>query len=83
MGWTPGVQFLAGAGFFLFNTASRLALGPTQLPIKWVLGALSLGVKQLGCEADHSTPSRAEVKDTWSYTSTPPYAFMVWCLNTI
>jgi hypothetical protein len=22
----------------------------------------------------------AEVKNVWSYTSTPPYAFMVWCL---
>jgi len=25
----------------------------------------------LGREADHSPPSRAEVKITWSYTSTP------------
>jgi hypothetical protein len=25
--------------------------------------ALSLGVKQQGCEADHSPPSRAEVKE--------------------
>jgi hypothetical protein len=25
-----------------------------------------------GCEADHSPPSRAEVKNAWSYTSTPP-----------
>jgi hypothetical protein len=28
------------------------------------------------CEADHSTPASAEVKKTWIYTSTPPYAFM-------
>jgi hypothetical protein len=35
---------------------------PTQPPIQWVPGALSLGVKRPGCEADHSPPSTAEVK---------------------
>jgi hypothetical protein len=34
---------------------------------------------RLGCEADHSPPSSAKVKNAWSYTSTPQYAFMVWC----
>jgi hypothetical protein len=29
-----------------------------------------------GREADHSLPTSAEVKHTWIYTSTPPYAFM-------
>jgi hypothetical protein len=49
-----------------------MALGPTQPPIQWVPGALSLGIKRAGCEADHSSPSSAEVKNAWSYTSTPP-----------
>jgi len=40
-----------------------LALGPTQPPIQWVAGALFLGVKWLGYEADHSPPSSAEVKE--------------------
>jgi len=31
-------------------------------------------------EADHSPPSRAEFKNAWSYTSTPQYVFMGWCL---
>jgi hypothetical protein len=31
-------------------------------------------------EADHSPPSGAEVKNVWSYTSTPQYVFMAWCL---
>jgi hypothetical protein len=48
---------------FLYSTASRLALGLTQPPIQWVPGAFSLGVKQLGHEADHSPPSIAEVKN--------------------
>jgi hypothetical protein len=50
-------------GIFLFTTAFRTALGPIQLPIQWVAGALSLGVKRPGREADHSPPSIAEVKD--------------------
>jgi len=29
-------------------------------------------VKRLGCEADHSPPSSAEVKNAYSYTFTPP-----------
>jgi len=33
---------------------SRLALGPTQPPIQWILWALSLGEKWPGHEADHS-----------------------------
>jgi hypothetical protein len=64
---------------FLFATASRPALGPTQLPIQWVALVLSSGVKQLGCEADHFPPSSARVNE-WSYTSTPQYIFMMWCV---
>jgi len=42
---------------------SRLALGPTQPPIQWVPGALSLGVKWPGHEADHLPLSSAKVKE--------------------
>jgi hypothetical protein len=42
-----------GLGIFLFTTVSRLTLGPTHLPVQWVPGALSLGVKWPGREADH------------------------------
>jgi hypothetical protein len=51
-----------GLGISLFTTMSRMALGPTQPPIQWVLGALSLGVKWQGHKADCSPPSSAEVK---------------------
>jgi len=34
-------------------------------------GALTTGVKRQGREANHSSPSTAEVKNTWSYTSLP------------
>jgi hypothetical protein len=36
---------------FLFSTASRPDLGPTQPPIQWEPRALSRGVKRQGCEA--------------------------------
>jgi hypothetical protein len=49
------------------------ALGSTQPPIQWVRVAVSPGVKRPGRDADNSPPSSAEVKNTWSYTSTPPY----------
>jgi hypothetical protein len=61
-----------GVGIFLFTTVSRMALGPTQPRIQWIRGALSLGVKRPGREADHSPPSSAEVKNAWNYTSNPP-----------
>jgi hypothetical protein len=35
---------------FFSATASRRALGPTQPPIQWVLGAVSLGVKIAGAK---------------------------------
>jgi hypothetical protein len=38
------------------------------------------GVKRPRRDADHSPPSSAAVKNVWSYTSTPQYVFMAWCL---
>jgi hypothetical protein len=64
-GWTIGVLGFDSRqemGIFLI-TASRTALRPTQPPIQWVPGALSLGVKRPGREADHSPPSSAEVTE--------------------
>jgi hypothetical protein len=74
-----GFESWLGLGIFLYTTASRPALGPTQPPIQWIPGALSLGVKRPGREADHSSQSSAEVKNAWRYTSTPQYAIMAWC----
>jgi hypothetical protein len=66
-----GFDFKRELGIFLFTTASRPALGPTQPPIQWVPGSFP-GVKRPRREADHSSPSSAEVKNAWTYTSTPP-----------
>jgi hypothetical protein len=41
-------------------------------PVQWVPLALSPGR-----EAGQSSPSSVDVKNTWIYTSTPPYVIMV------
>jgi hypothetical protein len=74
--WGSRVRFPVGLGIFLVSNMSRTDLGPTQPPIQWVPGALSLGVKRPGHEAHHSSPSTTEVNNAWSYTSTPQYVFM-------
>jgi hypothetical protein len=66
------VRFPAGAGNIFSIAASLTAPGPSQPPVQWVPRALSLWVKCPGREADQSPPSSAEVKNAWSYTSTPP-----------
>jgi hypothetical protein len=62
----------ARTGDFIFTTASRPGLGPTQPRIQRVPGALSVRVKWPGREADNPPPSSAEAKNVWSYTSTLP-----------
>jgi hypothetical protein len=52
----------------------------TQPPVQWVPGALSLGTKWPGLEADHSSPSSAEVKECVELYLHYPYLLMEWCL---
>jgi hypothetical protein len=65
---------------FHFSISSKPALGSTKPPIQWLPGAISVGVKQPGPKADHSSPTSAEVEKTCIYTSTPRYVFMALCL---
>jgi hypothetical protein len=62
-----------GMYFFLFAIAFRPSLACRQLPIKRMLGTLSLGVKYLWCEGDHSPPASTEVQNVWSCTSILTY----------
>jgi hypothetical protein len=62
-----------GLEIFLFITASRLVLGPTQPPIQWVQLSLSLVVKRPGRDADHSPPTSAEVELYIPSPSMPPW----------
>jgi hypothetical protein len=59
----------------LFSKSSRPSPESTQPPIQWVPG-----VRLQEREANHSPLANSEVKKTWVYISTPPYAFMVYCL---
>jgi hypothetical protein len=61
---------------FLFFKVSRLALGPPTCPFNLYQGLFSPGVKWSECEAYHFPPSIFKVKNDWSYTSTPSYAFI-------
>jgi hypothetical protein len=56
------------------------ALESTQPPVQWVPGALSPGVRQPVCKADHLPVFSAELKNVWSYTSISSYLIMVRCL---
>jgi hypothetical protein len=57
-----GFDSRRGLGIF-FTTASTTALGSTQPPIKWIWGAIFLGIKRPVREADHSPLSSAELKE--------------------
>jgi hypothetical protein len=54
--------------------------GPPSFLSNGYWGLFPWGVKQQDREADLSPPTSAEVKKTWIYTSTPPYAFMAYFL---
>jgi hypothetical protein len=76
MGWKIGVWWFdsqQGMEIFLFSAASRPVLERTQPPIQWV----PRGVKQPGSEADHSSPSSTEVKNSWCHYLNPQYIFMM------
>jgi hypothetical protein len=60
--------------FYSFQTGS--GVHPASYPVD--TGCSFPGVKQLGCEADHSPPSNAEVKNGGSCTTAPSYVSMAW-----
>jgi hypothetical protein len=55
----PGFDSRKELRIFLFASAFRPVLGPTQPQIQWVPGGLSLGLRRPGREADRSPPSSA------------------------
>jgi hypothetical protein len=61
--------------FFLFASATGSDAHPDLCPM--VTGGSSTVVKRPGCEADNSSSSSVDVKNSWMYTSTPPYVFML------
>jgi hypothetical protein len=75
-GREPGIRLSTQAGTSLSATASRPTLGPTQPLLQWIQGLFAFfGVKRPRREADHPLLSTVEVKNVWSYTSTPANVF--------
>jgi hypothetical protein len=66
----------------IFSLLHRILISLRANPASYPMGTggSSPWVKQAGCEADHSSLPGAEVKNVRSYTSTPQYVFMEWCL---
>jgi len=52
----------------------------SKIQLFCIFGRLTLGVKWPGHKVDHLPPSKAEVKNVWSYTSTTPVHLMVYYL---
>jgi hypothetical protein len=70
--WSSRVRFPAGAGNFSLHHRVQNSSGAHTASYPMGTRGSFPGVKRLGREADHSSPSNAEVKNEWSYTSTPP-----------
>jgi len=71
---------IKGLGIFLFTTASRPALGPTQPRIQWVPGALPLGVKPPGVNLTSHLHLVPRSRMRGAILPLPQYVFMAWCL---
>jgi hypothetical protein len=74
-----GIGVQVPVGVRIFNSPNRpdCLWGPPLLLSNGYWGLFPRGVKRPGREADHSTPTSAEVKKMWIYTVTPPCAFVV------
>jgi hypothetical protein len=59
----PGFDSRQGHEIFLFSIMPRPAVGSTHPPRQWVPGTVSPRVKRPRREADHLTPSSAQVKN--------------------
>jgi hypothetical protein len=55
-------------GIFSLRRRVQIGSGANPAPIQWIFLP---GSKAAGRESDHSPPSRAKVKNAWSFTSTP------------
>jgi hypothetical protein len=69
--WLDRSLSLGKENIFHWSTSSRPVLAPSQPLIPWVPG-----IHSMGHQADYTIPTSSEVKKTWIYTSTHPYAFM-------
>ena len=72
MGWKIyGLNHYRDNKFFYSPKCPEQLWGPPSLVFNGYRGYF-LGIKQLGCAADHSPPTSDEAKNEWSYTTAPP-----------
>jgi hypothetical protein len=79
---TEGSEFEPwyGQEIYLLNVVQTGSVAqPASYPMG--TGALSSAVQRPRHEADHSTPTSAEVKKMWIYASTPPIRLHGMVLN--
>jgi hypothetical protein len=62
-------EFDSRQGLEFFSSRRRVQIGSGAHPASY---PMDTEVKRPGREADNSSASSAEVKNAWSYTSTPP-----------
>jgi hypothetical protein len=79
--WSFGTQahrvLQAVYNFLVILTDDIKTLTCTITLLPFYIDVLSNSSVTVWRQADHSPPSRMEVKNAWSYTSTPPYVFKV------
>lgn len=81
--WSLGL-IQAGAGDApILHLCPELLCGPPSLLLMGYQGLFPGGLKWLGHEADHISPSSAEVRKGWRYTSTTPCAFVAYLTTTL
>jgi hypothetical protein len=71
-----GVPVPFGSRIFSSHSRPDWLWGPSNLLYNRYRGLLLQGLKRQELEVDHSHPNTADVKKTWIYTSTSPYALM-------
>lgn len=59
----------------VFHTLQNIQTGSEAHPVSL---SMCTGVKQFRCEVNHSPTSSGQVKNEGRYSSTSPYAFMVY-----
>jgi hypothetical protein len=70
------LRFLTGIREFSSpKHPDRICVPPTPIFRGFRL-LLILGIEQPVFENDYSPPSSSEVKDIWSFSSSPPYAYV-------
>jgi hypothetical protein len=72
----PRFDYRQGQEIIPLSTASRPVQGHTQPPVRWVLEALSPGIKRKVRETDHSPTSSADLKNDGAKPPLSPYVSM-------